>query len=505
MKFLQKNAFILLALGIIALFIFTRLYNILGLPIFTDEAIYVRWAQIAANDAAWRFISLTDGKQPMYVWIAMVLMKLINDPLLAGRVVSVLAGFSSMVGLFFLTNEVFKNRKIALLVSFIYVLYPFALVYDRMALYDSLVAMFIIWSLYFEILLVRFVRLDLAMILGMVIGFGMLTKTNANFALVLMPFLLLLFDFKTKDWKKRLGKLTLLALVAVVIANVMYSILRLSPFFHIISDKNFVFAYTPQELLAAPFAHLIDNLRPLTDWLARYMTLPFIVLAVSSFLVGKKYFKEKLLLLVWFAAPFFAAALIGRLLYPRFILFMTMPLLVLGGYGFYYALQFAKKTWLKALIVVVFLAMFIVNDYYIITDFTKANTLPRSDRGQFVADWPSGVGVKETVAFLKEKSKTEKVYVATEGTFGLMPYALEMYFYNNPNVTIKAFWPVTDLPPDYLVAASKKMPTYVVFYQPCVQCASSGIAPVRWNLTPVLQIKKLQDKTYYTLYQLKTQ
>ncbi|MBI5123503.1 glycosyltransferase family 39 protein [Candidatus Roizmanbacteria bacterium] len=504
MKFFKKNAFILLGLGIITLFLFTRLYNILGLPIFTDEAIYVRWAQIAANDAAWRFISLTDGKQPMYVWIAMILMKLINDPLLAGRVVSVLAGFSSMVGLFFLTNEMFKNKKIALLVSFIYVLYPFSLVYDRMALYDSLVAMFIIWSLYFEILLVRFIRLDLAMILGMIIGFGMLTKTNANFALVLMPFLLLLFDFKAKDWKKRLGKLTLFALVAVVIANVMYSILRLSPFFHIIADKNFVFAFTPQELLQAPFAHLFDNLRPLTDWMVYYMTLPFMVLVASAFLVGKKYLKEKLLLLIWFAAPFFAAAIIGRLLYPRFILFMTMPLLVLGGYTLYYAFQFAKKVWLQILILIVFLAMFAINDYFIITDFAKAS-VPKSDKGQFIASWPSGVGVKETVAFLKEKAKTEKVFVATEGTFGLMPYSLEMYFYNNSNVTVKAFWPVTDLPPDYLIAASKKMSTYVVFYQPCIQCEHSGIAPVRWNLNPVMQFSKLEDKTFYTLYQLKSQ
>src|SRR5258706_6402847 len=106
MGVIKKNAWILFALGILIIFFFTRFYHILSLPIFTDEAIYVRWSQIASNDAAWRFISLTDGKQPMYVWITMVLMKLIHDPLLAGRTVSVIAGFFSMVGLFFLTNEI---------------------------------------------------------------------------------------------------------------------------------------------------------------------------------------------------------------------------------------------------------------------------------------------------------------------------------------------------------------------------------------------------------------
>ncbi|HEX8932061.1 MAG TPA: glycosyltransferase family 39 protein [Patescibacteria group bacterium] len=502
MGFLKKYAWIFFALGITLFFFFTRFYNILGLPIFTDEAIYIRWSQIASNDAAWRFISLTDGKQPMYVWVTMIILKLIHDPLLAGRAVSVMAGFFSMIGLFFLTKEVFRNKKIALLVSFIYVLYPFALVYDRMALYDSMVAMFIIWSLYFEILLVRFMRLDLAMILGMIIGFGMLTKTNADFAIVLLPFLLLLFDFKHKDWKKRLGKLFIFAVVAIVIANTMYSILRLSPFFHIIADKNYVFAYRPEELIKAPLAYFIPNLSPLTNWLTIYMTWPFLMLVLASFLVGKKYMREKLLLFAWFIVPFFAAALVGRLLYPRFILFMTMPLLVLGGYGLYFALQFAKKLWLQGIVIIVFLMLFVINDYFIITNFVKA-AVPRSDKGQFIASWPSGVGVKETVTFIREQAKTGKVYIATEGTFGLMPFSLEMYFYNNPNVTTKGFWPVPDLPPDYLVAASKQMPTFVVFYQPCPQCVSSGIAPTRWNLTQIMQFRKVEDGNYYTLYQLK--
>src|SRR5258705_2936717 len=127
MGFFKKNWFFILGIFIIGLFFVTRFYNILGIPIFTDEAIYARWSQIASNDAAWRFISLTDGKQPMYIWIAMILMKIIHEPLLAARSVSVISGFFSVIGLFFLTNEVFKNRKIALLASFLYVLYPFSL------------------------------------------------------------------------------------------------------------------------------------------------------------------------------------------------------------------------------------------------------------------------------------------------------------------------------------------------------------------------------------------
>lgn len=501
MGLLKKYVWLLVGLGILALFFFTRFYNILALPIFTDEAIYVRWAQIASNDATWRFISLTDGKQPMYVWIAMVLMKVIEDPLLAGRTVSVLAGLGSMIGLFFLTSEIFKNRKIGVLASLLYVLYPFSLVYDRMALYDSLVAMFIIWALYFEVLLVRHMRLDLALILGMIIGGGMLTKTNANFAFILLPFLLLFINFKHKDWKKRVGKLFIYTLVALFISNVMYAVLRLSPFYHIIEAKNYVFIYPLSEWIKHPFTYFIPNVREFFLWFTSYVTLPFLVLVAASFLVGKKYFKERLLLLAWFLVPLIATALFGKLLYPRHILFTTMPLLVLGAYALYEIIGLIKKGWLKVVVFIVFLTMFVISDYFILTDFAKAR-VPQSDKGQFIEGWPSGVGVNETIAFLKEKSKDQKIYVGTEGTFGLMPYALEMYLKDNPNVIVKGFWPIEDTVPEEALEAAKTMPTYFVFYQDCPSCPHMGVAPLQWKTTTVFQIERIEKERYYTLYQI---
>src|SRR3990167_10498616 len=134
-------------------YFFLRLYRIMSLPVFTDEAIYARWSQIARFDASWRFISLIDGKQPLFIWLNMTLIRVINDPLLSGRLISVFSGFATMIGLFFLGRELFKNRWIGILSAFLYLIFPFALVYDRMALYDSLVGTFMVWGLYFEILL----------------------------------------------------------------------------------------------------------------------------------------------------------------------------------------------------------------------------------------------------------------------------------------------------------------------------------------------------------------
>ncbi len=361
-----------------------------------------------------------------------------------------------------------------------------------------------IWALYFEIRLARKPHLDLAMILGMIMGAGMLTKTSNNFAFILLPFSLLLFNFKDKKWKHNLKSWIIFAAVSIIISQVMYAILRLSPFFHIIGEKNLTFIYSFKEILQDPFSHLLGNLKGLLTWLVEYVTAPFIILVISSFLIGKKYFNEKLLLLIWFLAPFTALALFGKVIYPRFIFFMTMPLLVMGSYALYNMYNLSKKTYLKALVILVFLGTFILNDFLILTNFAKA-PIPQSDKSQLLESWPSGVGVKETVNFLQQKSKEGKIYVGTEGTFGLMPYSLEIYLKDNKNITTKGFWPINDTPPKEAVESAKEIPTYFVFYQPCPSCPTTGIAPKPWPVKQIFQIPKPEKDSYYTLYQLNPQ
>ncbi|HSW77146.1 MAG TPA: glycosyltransferase family 39 protein, partial [Candidatus Saccharimonadales bacterium] len=472
--------------------------------IFTDEAIYVRWTQYLLSSPKFWDFSMTDGKGPTFIWIASLFMRLVSEPLLAVRLVSVVAGAGSMVGLFFLGQEVFKNRKIGFITSFIYAIYPFALVYDRLALYESMVSMFIIWSLYFEIILVRRLKLGNALILGIIMGFGMLTKTNVNFALYLLPFSLLIFDFKSKKWKANFRKWIIYAVISAIIANLIYASLRISPYFYIIAQKDTTFVYPFREWIHHPFTFFPGNIKGLGTWVMQYMTLPVLILVGSSFIAEKKYLREKLLLLVWFVAPFTALALFGKVIYPRYTLFMSMPLLVLGSYSLYCMYIRSKKKYLKVLVVLVFLLSYVLNDFLILTDFNKSS-IPQSDKNQLIASWPSGVGVKETVEFLKEKSKTGKIYVGTEGTFGLMPYSLEIYLKDNQNIRTQGFWPMHALPPKEALESAKTVPTYFVFYQPCDVCPATGIVPKSWQVKQVFQIAKVEKGSYYTLYQIMPQ
>ena len=532
MDFLKKHRLLLLfAFGIIVLYIFSRLYNILGLPIFTDEAIYVRWAQIAKNDAYWRFISLTDGKQPLFVWVAMILMKVVEEPLLAGRLVSVMAGFASMIGLFFLGRELFKTAWVGLVSSFIYCFYPMALVYDRMALYESLVGAFFVWSLYFIVLLARRVRLDIALILGMILGGGVITKTSGFLSMYLLPFSLILFDWQKKERLKRFLKWLGLAVIAAIATYGGYSILRLSPFFHIIDEKNAIFVYPLKEWITHPFNFFINNLKTFWDWLIAYMTWPVFLLLIGVFFITRSFLREKLILLIWFLIPFVALAIFGKTLYPRFIFFMTLSLLPLASFTLfriYLALRDVissvseRSQWdsssvnrrtrndrsegnVRLLFAILCLFIFIFafrSDYFILNDFANAS-IPPSDLAQYSNDWPAGGGVKEAINFFREKSKNEKIYIATQGTFGLMPYAFEIYLVQNPNIKIEGFWPIDNTIPQKVIEESKKTPTYFVFYQPCVPCQGKGLAPTSWNSDPVLQVQR-GTNNYLTVYKIRS-
>ena len=72
---------VIILLSLILGYFSVRLYALTSLPIFTDEAIYIRWSQIGSRDASWRFISLW-MKQPLFTWIMMVYLKIFHDPLL---------------------------------------------------------------------------------------------------------------------------------------------------------------------------------------------------------------------------------------------------------------------------------------------------------------------------------------------------------------------------------------------------------------------------------------
>jgi 4-amino-4-deoxy-L-arabinose transferase-like glycosyltransferase len=182
-KFFTKREVFFIVL-LVAAYFTTRLINLTKLPIFTDEGIYIHWAKVAWHDAAWRFISLTDGRQPLQTWATIPFLKLFpEDPLFAGRLFSVSTGFGTLLGLFITLYYLF-GKKAAYIGSLIYILNPYFLFYDRMALADSSVNAGFIWMLLLSIILIRQLRLDVALVFGLMSGFVLLSKSTPKLFLI---------------------------------------------------------------------------------------------------------------------------------------------------------------------------------------------------------------------------------------------------------------------------------------------------------------------------------
>lgn len=449
---------VLIILGLVLLFALTRLINLTNLPIFTDEAIYIHWAKLAWKDASWRFVSLTDGRQPFQTWATIPFLKLFSDPLFAGRLFGVASGFLALAGIFSLAFYLFGKRA-AYLASLVYIFNPYYLFYDRMALVDSAVNGFFIWFVFFSLILLKYPRLDLALIFGMLSGLGTLAKSTVR--LFFLPFIFApLSYFGQKNWIKKTINYFALVVISGSLALVFYNLQRLSPYMHFIEQKNTTFVKTIPEFLSNPFDPLIHNLK----------TIPYFFTSESGYLlilfglIGLilLWQKNKVLtfqLLMFFAIPFFIIASMAKVVFPRYLIFLTIPFLL----GFVYLWHKTSKKWLL-------LIVYFVPAIYLVGQVIFAPQLlpwPEIDRGQYFEGSSSGKGTLEIVQFIqKQENKHDQIYVFTEGTFGLLPYALDIYFpHDQPKVKFEARWPIKDEDLEYARKLSQQYPVYFVFHE----------------------------------------
>lgn len=485
---------ILSGLGLALVYFATRFYNLTIIPIFTDEAIYLRWGQIALSDPRWRFISLLDGKQPLLIWLFLPTFKVISDPLVAGRIVSIASGFVGMAGLMVFSYLLRRSYKAVLISGLIYILLPFFFVYDRLALYDTLLATISIWSLLFTYLLAKTLRLDTALILGTIIGAGLLTKSSATFFLLLLPVSLLLVDWKPQKKLAQFGKWLGLVLIVILQSQIYNGILLLSEFRHNVWEKNFQFLFNTQEFFTQPLDHFSGNLRGLLTWLTAYFTWPLVLLTIVAVIwyIRSKW-REGIFFLSFFLVPFLALAAFGKVIYPRFILFMIPPLLVCVVLFVYKFLE--QKRWQGMALFILFLVSIPLVQFEIklATDPVHA-PLPLADRQQLINDWPAGYGIAEVVTYLKRVAAENKIVVGTEGTFGLFPMAIELYLGTNENVTFKPLWPLGEFPKELLEDAKTK-PTFLLFKE-------KQVIPSEWPLVLIEKYQRGDGPTYLYFFRV---
>ncbi|MBI5427023.1 MAG: glycosyltransferase family 39 protein [Nitrospinae bacterium] len=318
--------------GIVLACFAVRGYRLTAFPIFTDEAIYIHWAQIAADDPRQLFVPLVDGKQPLFMWLTALVLPLLSDPLIAGRTVSIAASLLALAGIYLIGRDYFSPRH-GLVAALVHAFCPYAFFFDRLALVDSLLSALGVWAVYVALGIAGGRRTGLLpfAVLGAVLGLALLTKASA-LALVPVPVFVFLVHASWKRegfWKGLLtsGAVACLFVLPLFLSGQEIGQTERIPFLH-----RADYFLSPQTLLTFPWSIWGGNLLSAGEFLLAYLTLPLLaVLFFAAVLVVSELEKELAVMAFWALFPIAAVVAVANGFFSRYFVISIPPLTLLAA------------------------------------------------------------------------------------------------------------------------------------------------------------------------------
>jgi 4-amino-4-deoxy-L-arabinose transferase-like glycosyltransferase len=328
-----------------AVYVVTRLLLLSRFPPFWDEAQYAGWAHEGFVDSHARWVALANGKQPMLPWLGMSVMTLGFGPLTAVRLVSAVAGLVTLTMMGLIGHRL-GGLRVGLVAAAGGAIVPYLVVHNSMGLMEPLVAATATTALYLQLRLAEEPRLDLSLLLGMVLAVGLLTKESGKFAVVLLPLSLLCFRWRDPAWRARLVLWCGYAALAVALAGVGYSILRLSDLYAEMerAGKAIGLYRDYGEALRHPGRWAERNWPSFRAGLGGYLTAPIVIAAAVGAGLGLRSRSRVAAVLVgWALAVIVGGTLLAGFPFPRYILVAVPPIVILAAYGLVRAVEAVAK------------------------------------------------------------------------------------------------------------------------------------------------------------------
>lgn len=427
-----KEKHILFAL--ISLYFLTRLLFLTKLPIFNDEATYVDWSWRQINIKGEFFHSVKHAKPPLFMWIVGIIRKVISNPLVAGRIVSVIAGLLTAFGLYKIAKYIFDKRTAAI-TFLLYTVIPLFAFFDRQALMESSVAALGIWSFYFFIKLLKDYKYKYSVLLGITLGLGYLFKTSA-IVFFLAIFILLIFEMFRNKKNANLIVNNLFILIYCYLITLSPLLLQ-SSFWETLGDnKRYIF--TLSELVKLPLKPWVANIKSYLVIACLYFN-PFVLLAglISIYLNFKEKRRNSIYALFFFFIGSVFAIFISRSTTVRYTT-PFLPMFLLFAAYFFSDLMKKKKVLGITLFTLSILSSFIVTVLLIFSPIRYFNLLDNfskhSQKTNYVTYWSSGYGFNEVKAVLQEASKKQRIVVGVRLDAGIPENAVFTYFSDSKRV-----------------------------------------------------------------------
>lgn len=465
-KIIAPRLVLIILLAILGYF-FIHLINLKALPVFADEAIYIRWAQLILDDAKqyWLF-PMNDGKTPLFVWAMVPALKLVENQLLAGRLISVIVGFLQTIVVGRIAWKLTKNQLSTVWAILLTAVLPFWFFYQRMALMDTLLTLFLSLSVLIVLVLadkVKTVHLDsraailLVVVLALFLFLAIWTKLPAVlFLLPLLPIGMMTKQANLRQYLVILG----LTLMGIALALLFFLVTSVLPAFSQLFSRGGDFLFSLTDFFGGAWKVMFFNTGLTLQTFTFYLG-PLILISPLIGLFFHKHRRQQAMLILATLAFALPMVLLAKVYYPRYLLpaslFFTLSssLLVATVTAKLQIANLQKKTLLA-----LGLALYCANtlafagqwDYLAVF---KADSLPlvAVDRQQYLEEWSSGHGIAETIALLQSVDKSQRIAVATEGFFGTLPDALLLYLHNQDvsNLSVDGIGqPVREIPQWFL-------------------------------------------------------
>ncbi len=335
MTHVPRRTAVAVGLAAVVVYVIARLALVWRFPPHTDESLFSYWAMIGHDDPAQRFLPLSLGQNPMQEWLGMGLIQLGIEPLTSLRLLSLVGGLVTMGAVAWFARALVGDAA-ALLAAIVWAVLPFSLVYGVVGVADPLIASLAAVAMVLQYSLARNPRLDVAVVLGIVFGIGMLTKLTMMSAVWLVPLGALLFDWSRDGLGRRLGRWIGALALAGLVAVSMYQVLRLS-------------ALWPGLAAAREHALARHGLGVFLDhpgyWIERnwtqyrlafkgYLTIPVILAATVGLAITlRRTPRVGLYLLGWIALPLGALVALAGEPFLRWLLVVVPPIIVCAGIG----------------------------------------------------------------------------------------------------------------------------------------------------------------------------
>lgn len=481
--FLNKQFTI--AFGLI-LFGYTVLHllSLTSLPIFADEAIYIRWTQLIIDDwQQYLFFPMNDGKTPLQFWLMVPWQFLPIDQLASARLFSVFVGFLQIISMVWVVSLFGGKTKAKLLVAAFTAFLPFWYFHHGTVLLDILLTLWLTLFLGFSWLLMQQVdssgiskkTIYLSLAAGVCFGLALLTKIPAVLAIPALSCILIYKQIKTeKETKASLPTIQQFLQrgfffgASLGVGLGMFLLLRIHPAFGQLFARggDFLFPIS-QILLDGAWQETTPSIPNYLYSFFVYLTPSITFITVSSLFLRKNQSRSHLLF--WMGIIFLLPMMImGRVVYPRYLfpaaIFFTLNA-ALSVETIFEVIR-TKKLQIKQVLVTITVALLLANTatasasfiYFSIFD-TNQLPLVSADKEQYLYEWSAGYGITETTELIREIAKTEKVAVATEGSFGTLPDGIMIYLHRTDveNIFVDGIgYPLETIPTAFIQNARER-------------------------------------------------